>query len=60
MLLDKRMTKREIIETETYKFLNKYGYNNMFLSSNNDIEYQDTMSNEISRVIEYINSSNIL
>ena len=60
-LLDNRLTKKEMIEVETYRFLNKYGYdNNMFLSSTNDIEYQDTVSNEISRVIEYINSSNIL
>ena len=60
-LLDNRLTKKEMIEVETYRFLNKYGYdNNMFLSSSNDIEYQDTVSSEISRVIEYINSSNIL
>ena len=55
---DKRMTKREIVEAETYRFLNKYGYN-MFTSQGDSVEYQDTMANEISRIIEYINSSHV-
>ena len=60
MPYDKRMSKKEMIEVETYRFLNKYGYNNMFMSQNDTVEYQDTMANEISRIVEYINSSNIL
>ena len=60
MPLDKRMTKKEMIEVETYRFLNKYGYNNMFMSENDTVEYQDTMASEISRIIEYINSSKAL
>lgn len=60
MPLDKRMSRREMIEVETYRFLKKYGYNNMFMSQNDTVEYQDTMTSEISRIVEYINSSNIL
>ena len=32
----------------------------MFMSQNDTVEYQDTMANEILRIVEYINSSNIL
>lgn len=56
---DRKISKQEMLEIETYRFLNKYGYD----LSNNDKEepkYQDTMSNEIARIIEYINSSRIL
>lgn len=54
----KRMSKKDIIEVETYRFLNKYGYD----ISNEDKEepkYIDTMSGEIERVIQYIDSSKI-
>ena len=54
----KRMSKKDIIEVETYRFLNKYGYD----ISNDDKEepkYLDTMSSEIERVIQYIDSSKI-
>ena len=52
----KKMSKRDIIEVETYRFLNKYGYdiNN---NSKEEPKYQDTMAHEIGRVVEYINSS---
>jgi len=56
---DRKITKQEMLEIETYRFLNKYGYD----LSNNDREepkYQDTMASEIARIIEYINSSRIL
>lgn len=54
----KRITKRELIEIETYRFLNKYGYD----KSNNEqvVEYKDTMQSEIAKIVEYIRSSKIL
>ena len=56
---NRRISKKENIEFETKQFLSKYGYT---LNDNNEIEptYQDTMANEISRIVEYINSSNVL
>ena len=58
-LEDKKITKREALEIDTYRFLNKYGYD---IKKENDVDtkYQDTMANEIARIVEYINSSNIL
>ena len=56
---DRKISKQEMLEIETYRFLNRYGYD----LSNNDKEepkYQDTMASEIARIIEYINSSRIL
>ena len=57
----KKMTKKDIIEIETYRFLNKYGYD---ISNNNedkdDPKYSDTMSHEISRVIDYVKNSDVL
>lgn len=55
----KKITKRELIEIETYRFLNKYGYDRSAEESENT-EYSDTMKNEIARINDYINSSNIL
>ena len=54
----RRMSKMDMIEVETYRFLNKYGYD---ISRHNDEEpkYQDTVASEITRIIEYINSANI-
>lgn len=61
LLLDNRkITKREIIEIETYRFLNKYGYDISPNENEQEPKYQDTMSNEIARIIEYINSAKIL
>lgn len=56
---NRRISKKENIEMQTQKFLTKYGYT---LNDNNEIEpaYQDTMANEIARIVEYINSSNVL
>ena len=58
---DSRMiTKKEIIELETHKFLNKYEYTILDKVSEEEPKYQDTMTIEIGRIIEYINSSNII
>lgn len=56
---DRRVTKTEIIELETHKFLRKYGYD-IPQRNNEEPKYQDTMVSEIGRIIEYINSSNII
>lgn len=55
----KKITKQELIEIETYRFLNKYGYDRRNDEEVN-AEYRDTMQNEIARIVDYINSSNIL
>ena len=52
----KKMSKRDIIEVETYRFLNKYGYD-IHNDNKEEPKYQDTMAHEIGRVIEYIDSS---
>lgn len=57
---NKKITKREIIEIETYRFLNKYGYDLTGKAYTEEPKYQDTMSSEIARIIEYINSAKIL
>ncbi len=57
---NRKMTRRETIELETNRFLNKYGYSNYNNHRDEEPKYQDTMSSEIARIIEYINSSNIL
>ena len=54
----KRLSKKDVIEIETYRFLNKYGYD-IDRKDSEEPKYQDTMANEISRIIEYINSSNV-
>ena len=54
----KKMSRKEIIEIETYRFLNKYGYD-INIKENEEPKYQDTMTSEINRIIEYVNSSNI-
>ena len=58
--LDKRLSKREIIEVETYRFLNKYGYDDSAPAFVEEPKYQDTMANEIARIVEYINASDIM
>ena len=60
LLDNKKITKKEIIEIETYRFLNKYGYDLNGKAYTEEPKYQDTMANEIARIIEYINSSKIL
>lgn len=58
-LENKKITKKEALEIDTYRFLNKYGYD-IKKENDADIKYQDTMANEIARIVEYINSSNVL
>lgn len=53
----RKLTKYEMIEIETYRFLNKYGYD--IELKNDEPKYQDTMASEILRIVEYINSSKI-
>lgn len=53
----RKISKYESIEIETYRFLNKYGYD--IEIKNDEPKYQDTMASEIMRIVEYINSSNI-
>lgn len=61
LLLDnKKISKKEIIEIETYRFLNKYGYDISTKTNDEEPKYQDTMANEIARIVEYINSAKIL
>ena len=57
--LDTRVSKKELIEIETYRFLNKYGYDNM-QNKTEEKKYYDTTASEISRIIDYINLSGIL
>lgn len=53
----RKISKYEAIEIETYRFLNKYGYD--IELKNDEPKYQDTMASEIMRIVEYINSSKI-
>ena len=55
-----RISKKELIEIETYRFLNKYGYDIAEIQEDEETKYVDTTSNEISRIIDYINTSKIL
>ena len=54
----KKISKRELIEIETYRFLSKYGYDRR--NEEDEPEYHDTCQDEIYRIIDYINSSKIL
>lgn len=54
----KKISKAELIEIDTYRFLNKYGYD-----KSNDFEepvYQDTLASEIKRIVDYVKSSGVL
>lgn len=59
MPIGAKVSRKELIEIETYRFLNKYGYDNM-QNKTEEKKYYDTTSNEISRIIDYINTSGIL
>ncbi len=56
----KKMSKAELYEIETYRFLNKYGYDLADKQEPEEITYVDTTPQEISRIIDYINTSNVL
>ena len=53
-----KISKRELIEIDTYRFLNKYGYDKALPKE--EPEYQDTMASEIKRIIDYIKSSGVI
>ena len=55
-----KLSKRELIEIETYRFLNKYGYDIGDKVEPKEPVYIDTTAKEIARISEYINTSNIL
>lgn len=52
-----KVSKKELLEIETYKFLKKYGYD--FVNKTEELKYSDTMANEINAILEYIKSSNV-
>ena len=56
---DKKMSKIDIIEAETFRFLRKYNYD-VVDGGEQEPEYQDTMANEIARIVDYINTSKII
>ena len=58
--VDSKITKKELIEIETYRFLNKYGYDIETKQEPEEITYVDTTSNEIAKIVDYINTSKIL
>ena len=53
----KKISKRELIEIETYRFLSKYGYDRR--NDEDEPVYQDTCQSEIARIIDYIKSAGI-
>ena len=54
----RKMTKKELIEIDTYRFLNKYGYDRP--AQADEPEYQDTLAKEIKRIVDYIKTSEVL
>ena len=54
----KRLSRMETIEIETYRFLKKYGYD-VAGYRRDEPKYQDTMANEIARIVEYVDSASI-
>ena len=57
--MDKKMKKVDIIEAETFKFLRKYNYD-IADSGEAEPDYQDTVANEIARIVDYINTSKVI
>ena len=55
-----KLSKKELIEIETYRFLNKYGYDRSDEYAKEEAVYRDTTANEITRIIEYINTSKVI
>jgi len=58
--VETRISKKELIEIETYRFLNKYGYDITEKQETEEAKYTDTTSNEIARIIDYITTSKVL
>lgn len=57
-LASKKVSKKELIEMDTYRFLNRYGYDKSY--DKKEPDYPDTMASEIKRIVDYIKSSDIL
>lgn len=55
-----KVSKKELIEIETYRFLNKYGYDIGDKEEPKEAVYIDTTAKEIARISEYISTSDIL
>lgn len=53
-----KISKKELIEIDTYRFLNRYGYDRS--NDRKEPEYQDTLANEIKRIVEYIKTSGVI
>ncbi len=54
----KKVSKADLIEIDTYRFLNRYGYD-----KSNDVQepaYQDTLASEIKRIIDYVKTSGVI
>lgn len=54
----KKVSKKELIEIDTYRFLKRYGYDKSY--DKKEPDYPDTMASEIKRIIDYIKSSYVL
>lgn len=57
--IDEHITREELAELDTYRFLKKYRYDEKEDTSL-QIEYQDTTANELFTIIDYIKTSKIL
>ena len=57
---DKKISKREMKEIETLRFLHKYGYDGLDQANVPDPKYQDTMAKEIVRISDYIHAARII
>ena len=57
-LSSRKISKKELIEIDTYRFLNKYGYDKS--NDAEEPEYQDTLSSEIKRIVDYIKTSEVI
>ena len=56
--ISNKVSKKDLIEIETFRFLSKYGYNTE--DKKEEAVYTDTTAKEIARISEYINTSGIL
>lgn len=55
---DRKLSKKELIEIDTYRFLNRYGYDRA--NDKKEPEYQDTVASEIKRIVDYIKTSGVI
>ena len=57
--IDEKITREELAELDTYRFLKKYRYDEKE-DLTPQVEYQDTTANEIFTIIDYIKTSKVL